>query len=282
MTEEIINDPFPHSVNKKIFSKKIWQEINQNWPEKDFFETYADGHNRTKKSPGRFGFYILGYSAEKFLNKLNMKNYKFWKSFSNFHLKKNIKKKFFSFLPYFRKRFEGVYDNLELQSFAVLVYTNKQIKVAIHTENPSVLMSGLIYKNNHLNDSCGTSIYRSLKQKKDSGVRFLNSNDFKIIRTFPFRDNFQFCFIKTNNSFHGVEKTSIKKGQERCSINWHIRLTDKSIEKIYKIKKFKDFARNNGVHEEKILYQLNKMQSEKLDLQPPTNYEKLMIEKSFC
>ena len=50
---------------------------------------------------------------------------------------------------------------------------------------------------------------------------------------------------KTNNSFHGVEKTSIKKGQERCSINWHIRLTDKSIEKIYKIKKFKDFARNN-------------------------------------
>ena len=80
MFKEIINDPFPHTINKKIFSKKLWQEINENWPDKKFFETYADGHNRTKKCSGRFGFYIMGYSANNFLKKKGYKN-KFWKNF---------------------------------------------------------------------------------------------------------------------------------------------------------------------------------------------------------
>ncbi len=281
MFKEIINDPFPHTVNKNLFSKKIWNEVNENWPDKKFFKTYADGHNRTKRCLGRFGFYILGYSAQNYLKKLQNKNYKFWKKFSNFHLKEIIKKNFFLFLPYFRKRFEDVYDKVELQSFAVLVYTNKQIKVRVHTENPSVLMSGLIYKNNNLNDDSGTSIYKSNEIKKDSGVKFLNSKSFRIFKTIPFKNNHQFCFIKTSNSFHGVEKTLIKNNQERCSINWHLRLTDKSIEQIYKIKKFKDFARLQGFHEKKILHQLNKMETEKLNFHSPTNYEKLMIEKSF-
>ena len=115
MFKEIINDPFPHTVNKNLFSKKIWNEVNENWPDKKFFKTYADGHNRTKRSLGRFGFYILGYSAQNYLKKLQNKNYKFWKKFSNFHLKEIIKKNFFLFLPYFRKRFEDVYDKVELQ-----------------------------------------------------------------------------------------------------------------------------------------------------------------------
>ena len=280
MSKEIINDPFPHTINKKIFSKKLWQEINENWPDKKFFETYADGHNRTKKCSGRFGLYIMGYSAKNFLKKIGTKG-KFWKNFSNFKLKDNIKKKFFLFLPYFRKRFEEVYDKVELQSFAVLVYTNKQIKVRVHTENPSVLMSGLIYKNNNLDTNSGTTFYKSIKEKKYSGVKFLNSSNFKIFKKIPFKNNYELCFIKTNNSFHGVEKTFIKNNQERCSINWHLRLTDKSIEQIYKIKKFKEFARSEGIHEKKILYQLNKMETEELNFKPATNYEREMIEKSF-
>tara|TARA_X000000950_G_scaffold196918_1_gene236997 strand:- start:7291 stop:8136 length:846 start_codon:yes stop_codon:yes gene_type:complete len=280
MFKEIINDPFPHTINKKIFSKKLWQEINENWPEKKFFETYADGHNRTKKCSGRFGFYIMGYSANNFFKKKGYKN-KFWKNFSDFELKDNIKKKYFLFLPYFRKRFEEVYDKVELQSFAVLVYTNKQIKVKVHTENPSILMSGLIYKNTNLHTNSGTTLYKAIKEQKDSGVKFLNSSNFKIFKTIPFKNNHELCFIKTNNSFHGVEKTFIENNQERCSINWHLRLTDKSIEKIYKIKKFKDFARSKGIHEKKILYQLNKMETEELNFKPATNYEREMIEKSF-
>ncbi len=96
MFKEIINDPFPHTINKKIFSKKLWQEINENWPDKKFFETYADGHNRTKKCSGRFGFYIMGYSANNFFKKKGYKN-KFWKNFSDFELKDNIKKNIFYF-----------------------------------------------------------------------------------------------------------------------------------------------------------------------------------------
>ena len=235
---ELLSTLGPSSLNKKIFSKKLWQEINENWPDKKFFETYADGHNRTKKCSGRFGLYIMGYSANNFLKKIGTKR-KFWKNFSNFKLKDNIKKKFFLFLPYFRKRFEEVYDKVELQSFAVLVYTNKQIKVRVHTENPSVLMSGLIYKNNNLDTNSGTTFYKSIKEKKDSGVKFLNSNNFKIFKTIPFKSNYELCFIKTNNSFHGVEKTFINNNQERCSINWHLRLTDKSIEKYIKLRNLK-------------------------------------------
>ena len=53
----------------------------------------------------------------------------------------------------------------------------------MHTENPSVLMSGLNYKNNNLNYDSGTSIYKSNEIKKDSGVKFLNSKSFRIFKT---------------------------------------------------------------------------------------------------
>ena len=52
-------------------------------------------------------------------------------------------------------------------------------------------------------------------------------------------------FLKTSNSFHGVPKINLKENEHRSTINWHLRLTDNSIKKLYNVENYLDL-KNEG------------------------------------
>ena len=52
-------------------------------------------------------------------------------------------------------------------------------------------------------------------------------------------------FLKTSNSFHGVPKIDLKENEHRSTINWHLRLTDNSIKKLYNVENYFDL-KNEG------------------------------------
>ena len=274
--------PFPHETKNNLFDTKLWDKIENYWPGKNTFSTYADGHNRKKKDSGRFGFYIIGYASKSSLSKLNKVERIFWKNFANNKLKEEIINSFYHYLPWIRNRYKNNINKLSLQTFAVLVYANKTLNIKIHTENPANLFSGLIYYNNGMHEMSGTSIYQHKQNNfHDPGVRFLERDDFVKVKTIPYKSNTMFSFLKTDNSFHGVEKINLTKKQDRLSINWHVRLTNECIREIYGIKDYKNFARSDGAHIIKIMTELKQQRQLKLDFSKPSKFEQSLILKSF-
>ena len=83
-----------------------------------------------------------------------------------------------------------------------------------HTDNPRKVISLLIYLPKDLTQKeSGTSIYipkdpNFLAQNKE--YQHYPHEQFHKVITMPFAPNSAFCFIKTNNSFHGVEKLEVE------------------------------------------------------------------------
>ena len=74
----------------------------------------------------------------------------------------------------------------------------------------------------------------------DCGSVFYDFNQFSPIFKPPSIDNSMLTFAKTDQSFHGVQKKEIPNNYFRKTINWHVRLTDRSIKKIYGVDSYWD------------------------------------------
>jgi hypothetical protein len=59
--------------------------------------------------------------------------------------------------------------------------------------------------------------------------------DFHKVTTMPFVPNSVFCFIKTNNSFHGLEKLEMED-TDRWSIQYNMSITSETLAKELKAK----------------------------------------------
>ena len=125
-------------------------------------------------------------------------------------LSKNLMNFFLSkFLPYISLRFQNQnIQQLKFNSELLLIQDTMNYKIGPHTDSPSKVISFLFYlpKDNSQKE-LGTSIYmpKDFNFKCNGGPHHPREN-FEKITTMPFLPNSLFCFPKTDNSFHGVEK----------------------------------------------------------------------------
>jgi len=274
---------FPSSSREFVLPSSIFSQLINYWPMEEMFIPYGDGKSRKIGDPGRFGFYVLGDSSKESFAKLDTQKNEWYHSVLLEELKKIIILNYIEYLPFLRARFINNWNNLEFHSFAVLCNTYQKIHVLPHTENRTVLFTILLYIGDNKSDAIeGTTIYHPIdKNFKHSGNGFLERNNFKIAYQIPFQNNTCFSFLKTNRSFHGVEKSNISSFKSRRMINIHCRLTNKSICKIYNTKN-PDIFRNDKKIEisfNKELDEYNKINQSLQGL--PTKVEMMKIKKSF-
>jgi len=95
-------------------------------------------------------------------------------------------------------------DPAGLHDETLLIRDKAGYKIGPHTDEPRKVISALFY----LHGSEGTSLYTP-KEKgfTCNGGPHYDFKEFKRVKTVPFERNSLFVFLKTNNSFHGVEPT---------------------------------------------------------------------------
>jgi len=203
--EKILDFPFPHTYVEDVFPQDLYDEIQDNIPEPGNLSSIAD-KRPVKGYKERF---VFCFDDESLLNLDNKKRI-FWKEFKNRMLSKNLMNFLLSrFMPYISSRFQNQnIQQLKFNSELLLIQDTMNYKIGPHTDSPRKVISFLFYlpKDNSQKE-LGTSIYmpKDFNFKCNGGPHHPRENFEKII-TMPFLPNSLFCFPKTDNSFHGVEK----------------------------------------------------------------------------
>lgn len=98
-------------------------------------------------------------------------------------------------------------ENKDLEDECLLIRDLAGYSIGPHTDSPKKVITVLFYLPKDDTDSdSGTSIY----EPKETGFCCAGgphypANKFNLVKTMPFKPNCAFAFLKTNNSFHGVE-----------------------------------------------------------------------------
>lgn len=225
-------EPCPYIVIEDAFSYDHIKLINEFWPEENIFTPYSDGRNRKIGNPGRFGFYIMGHTADERAKSLDTKKREFWKNFALDTIEPLLLNLFKLFFPAISCRFEDI-SSLDLETFAVLVNTYESLKVGVHTDPPSFLLTTMIYLDDGY-EGAGTSFYKPKSSDfLHPGDVFLDRNQFDLVHTVPYRSGTIISFVNTGQSLHGVESAVIEGRMGRRTINIHLRLTEQGIINLY-------------------------------------------------
>lgn len=197
--------PYPHIYVESVFPGDFYAALRKNWPAAEHL-VRLDSTGRVTKGayPERF---IMPLRQTE-VDRLPAGAREFWKVFSEWFLDQRFLDALIEkFEPQIRRRFTGGLDKLAFSVDSLVVRDHTHYKLGPHTDAPHRLMSLLFYcpdddRKHHL----GTSIYIPL----DPGFRCKGGPHyphdwFKRVMTMEYRPNTLFAFVKTDNSFHGVE-----------------------------------------------------------------------------
>ena len=228
----ILNFPFPHLYEENIFSDKFYSEIQKNLPDLNEMTSLAV---LAPEMPG-LSIYndrmVIDFSKKKSIQKVTKSKREFWVSFHEQmapNLLNIFQAKFKNFLDMRFKYLKNVsyYDQLQL------VCDRKNYSLGPHTDQLSKVVSLLIYlPKDCAQISTGTSIYMPKDPSKlnlDSPHLHYKKEDFHKVITMPYAPNSAFCFIKTNNSFHGVEQIKMED-TNRWSLQYNIHISQENVE----------------------------------------------------
>lgn len=208
--EKILDFPFPHIYVKDVFPQDLYNEILDHMPDQDKLSAIADKRPVT----GYEERFVLCFDDQS-LSILDNKKRIFWKKFRDRMLSGTLMNFFISrFMPYISVRFQN--QNIQQLKFydeLLLIQDTMNYKIGPHTDSPKKVITFLFYlpKNNSQKE-LGTSIYmpKDFNFKCNGGPHYPREKFEKII-TMPFLPNSLFCFPKTDNSFHGVEKIMVNE-----------------------------------------------------------------------
>ncbi|HBW86105.1 MAG TPA: hypothetical protein DEF82_05020 [Crocinitomicaceae bacterium] len=195
--------PFPHFYLKDIFPTDFYQRIQNNLPSKS--ELWPIEEKRPVK--GYKERFVCCFDDES-LSTLSSDKSIFWKEFRDTYLRGAFGSLLMSkFHELISARFDGRTD-LEFYDELLLVHDIKNYSLGPHTDSPKKVITVLFYlpaDENH--QSLGTSVYipNDSSFQCPGGPHHPHENFLKL-KTMPYSPNSVFCFFKTNNSFHGVEK----------------------------------------------------------------------------
>ena len=206
--------PFPHLYVQDIFSDIFYSQIQKNLPDHNLLTSMPDLY------PEELGFeahkdrYVMDLMREESINKIEKDKQEFWRglgdNFKNGKLSDLLRNKF---QYYLNMRFKLI-ENVSFLSEIKLINDRKNYASSPHTSHPRKVVSVIFYLPTDLSQKLsGTSIYipkdlNFIAQNKE--YKHYPHEHFHKVITMPFVPNSAFCFIKTNNSFHGVEKLEME------------------------------------------------------------------------
>ena len=219
----ILEYPFPHILVRDVFPADFYRELRANLPEQ--------GHLRTLGQIGRIqgGDYparlVMPLTRES-IAPLPPAKRAFWESVGNWILAGPFGSAMLTkFAPYVTQRL-GDLGQHQFGDEVLIVRDGTSYTLGPHTDNRKKVLSFLFYlppddSHAHL----GTSIYLPNDPKfRCEGGPHHDFSKFRRVLTMPYLPNTLFAFMKTSNSFHGVEPIR-EPGVRRDLMLYDIRMT---------------------------------------------------------
>lgn len=197
--------PYPHFFVQDVFPQDFYNALQENLPDPSVLLPIE----QARSVRGYKERFVLGMEKEQ-LATLPESKRNFWEEFQGWLVGGRFGEVLFNrFAPYIKERYkDGPMPRFYDESLLVQDITN--YKLGPHTDAQRKVITLLFYlPKNESQRHLGTSIYIP----KDPSFSCLGgphySRDaFELMQTMPFLPNSLFCFLKTYNSFHGVEPVS--------------------------------------------------------------------------
>ena len=198
--------PFPHFYIESVFPPEFYPELRRNWPNAAQLVSLA--------STGRVS---KGSYAERFIMPLKQRQIgdlppdkrAFWSELSAWMLGSD--RFFFTVMDKFeapiRARFGDAVDDTGFSHEVLVVRDHSNYSLGPHTDSPRKAISVLFYcPDDESYAHLGTSIYTPVDPDfRCAGGPHYQFEQFRKIATMAFKPNALFAFVKTDNSFHGVD-----------------------------------------------------------------------------
>jgi hypothetical protein len=197
--------PYPHIYVPNVFPEAFYRDIQKNMPDPAAMLP-IEQVRPVKGYKERFVMEVSG----KHLDLLPEEKRAFWRDFSNWLLSgrfMNLMMK--KFAPFIQQRFKSS-QGLQFYNECLLVEDVTKYALGPHTDSPRKVITFLFYLPKDESQShLGTSIYvPSDGTFTCPGGPHHEFEKFKRMVTMPFQPNAMFAFVKTDNSFHGVERVA--------------------------------------------------------------------------
>jgi hypothetical protein len=202
---QVVEDPFPYFYIENIFPESFFKTILNLYPQENQFIPLGKT-NRVGK--GQYNERLM-FSLEKSnVMQLSQMEFLFWKNFSDHihsqHFTNAILERLSS---YVQKRYQNKYEKLSFSTVCELLIDKTNYALGPHTDHPMRTVTCLFYlPSDDSLSHMGTSVYVPKDRSFTSDGLFHHEfKDFDKIYTAPFKPNSLFGFVRTDNSFHGVE-----------------------------------------------------------------------------
>jgi hypothetical protein len=194
--------PFPHIYVQDVFPPAFYADLQRNLPDPKDMQPIL----QARKLKGYDERFVLGVNPRDLAALPDAKRM-FWTKMMGWLVGGNFRSLVLrKFQSYIDQRFAGI-ENVEFYDEALLVQDITNYKLGPHTDAMRKVVTMLFYlpadeSQRHL----GTSIYMPNDPAFvcPGGPHHERAN-FSLLHTNPFAPNALFAFLKTNNSFHGVE-----------------------------------------------------------------------------
>ena len=204
-----INDyPYPHFSVESIFTEEYYTLLEESWPLHDEMKSMADSVWTPNSYRERMYFDVLD---ERMMTQLGEKKRLVWQTFADMICSEYV----LNGLAWICHPYRHLHpllengDNFDLKPYVILNTDHNDYHIAPHTQAPEEILVLLIYFSKKENtEGAGTSIYipNNPKYECDGYVHRDSFDDFHELLTVPYRRNSLFGFVKTRNSFHGVDR----------------------------------------------------------------------------
>lgn len=195
--------PYPHIYVENIFPQDFYDEIQQNMPESSDMIPIEQARS-VKGYKERF---ILELS-ENHLSRLPEQKRNLWAWIRSWLLGGQYGQLVLNkFAPFIQERFKDRIDRVQFSDEALIMQDITKYQLGPHTDALRKVVTMLFYlPRDRSQMHLGTSVYIP----KDPGFvcpggPHYPHDDFHLMYTAPFAPNSLFAFVKTDNSFHGVE-----------------------------------------------------------------------------
>lgn len=193
--------PYPHFYLENVFPQAFYDQLRSHLPNPEAMLPIAE----VRKVRGYKERFVMEFGGEQ-MAALPEEKRKFWSDLEEWLVGGRFGQLLFSkFAPYIEERFKGTprqfYDE------ALLVQDVTNYALGPHTDAPRKVITMLFYlPGDDAQSHLGTSIYLPKDPNFTcEGKAHYQHADFEQLYAMPFRPNSLFCFLKTYNSFHGVE-----------------------------------------------------------------------------
>ena len=226
--EDIDPIPFPHRFVANVFPEDFYLQLRLNWPSIDEMKSISGTERITD---GKYKERNILAVSKKELGKLPEKKRDFWLQAGELLMDKSFMYDIISvFQPYVDQRFQYLKGPIDINPDALIVTDTSNYSIGPHTDVPARIISLLFYCPDDANMShLGTSIYAP----KEPGFscehgQHYEFDQFNRVETFQYLPNSMLGFVRTNNSFHGVE-TIFENHIKRDLLLYHIRTKPEQI-----------------------------------------------------